>query len=110
MTTCIRLESPNSDPKIGGCLVSFTPTLQKVVSWQSGAPIHPAMEAAKNYTVALIEELQKIASSEAQAAIRETNWVSVTAMVRDTICDWNDALIASIWAEQDAAQAQDTSI
>lgn len=108
MTTLIRLESTPPDPKIGGCLVSFTPTLQKVISWESGAPIHPALDAAKRYVEALITDLQKTASKESQVAIRETNWVSVTAMVRDTICDWNDRLIESIWADQAAAAARAT--
>jgi hypothetical protein len=102
MCTLQRLESSNSDPKSGGCLLVFTPTLSKVIAWQNGAPID-AFAAAKQFTASVIDDLQKLASEEGDAAIRDTNWPSVAAGLQTVIREWNDRLRDALYAQGEIA-------
>lgn len=101
MTTLIRLESPDSRPQIGGALITFDNSLSRIVSWEQDCPIRPTLDAAKIFCVHLIEDLQKAASKDlqAEAAIRDTNWVSITAALQTIISEWNERLVESMRAD-----------
>jgi hypothetical protein len=102
-TNLIRLES--DDPHAAGVLIRFDSGLpDKVVQWQTkpGELISPALDAAKQYTAAVIEDLVK---ENREADVRHTNWVSVAAAMHRIIRDFNGAL-HELQRERDAATLQ----
>lgn len=89
-TNLIRLES--DDPCTAGVLVRFDSGLpDKVVQWQTtpGRLISPALDAAKQYTVAIVDALIKEGRED---DLRNTNWVSVVAAMHKCIRDFNGSL------------------
>lgn len=86
-TNLIRLES--DDPHIAGVLVTFDSGVKKTVVWQAAQVISPALDAAKQYTAELLDQLMK---ENREAEIRNTNWVSVTAAMHKCIRDFSGKL------------------
>ena len=83
-TNLAPLES--DDPTVAGFVVSFDTGVAKAVVWRSDKVISPALDAAKQYTANVLEQLM---SEGREAEIRDTNWVSVTAAARKLIRDFN---------------------
>jgi len=104
MSTSLQpLES--DDPHVAGVLIQFDSGLPgKVVHWRSkgGEIISPALEAAKEYTAAVLDSLMK---ENREADIRNTNWVSVAAAMHKLIRDFNGTL-RDARRERDAATLQ----
>jgi hypothetical protein len=88
-TNLIRLES--DDPHTAGVLIRFDSGAAKTVSWRADQVISPALDAAKEYTAAVIDALVK---ENREADVRNTNWVSVTAAMHKCIRDFNGKLHA----------------
>lgn len=86
-TNLIRLES--DDPRTAGVLVRFDSGIAKTVCWSAESVISPALDAAKEYTAALIDQLMREGHEQ---EIRHTNWVSVTAAMHKCIRDFNGKL------------------
>ncbi len=85
-----RLEG--NSPDIGGILFVFGTNLAKVASWQSAAPVDP-VEMAKHCTAQVLDSLMKMPTNpEAEAAIRNTNWVSAVSGCHKHVSDWNARL------------------
>ncbi len=100
-TNLIRLES--DDPQLAGVLVRFDSQLpDKVVQWHAAEVISPALDAAKQYTAALIESLVK---DGREADVRHTNWVSVAAAMHRIIREFNGRL-HELQKERNAATLQ----
>lgn len=90
MSTNLRpLEAVDGSPFVGGFVISFDSGLAKSVVWQSEKIISPALDAAKQYTANVIDELVK---ANREADVRHTNWVSVTAAVHKLVRDFNGRL------------------
>jgi hypothetical protein len=96
-----RLEG--NQPEIGGILFVFSNDLAKAAHWQSPAPVDP-LEMAKVCTAQVLDSLMKTATPSAEAAIRDTNWVSAVAGCQKHISDWNARLRQAI---SDRLQAVD---
>ncbi len=88
-----RLEG--NQPQIGGILFVFGPNLSKSAQWESAAPVD-ALELAKHCTAQVLDSLMKTASPAAEAAIRNTNWVSAVAGCQKHVSDWNTRLRAHL--------------
>jgi hypothetical protein len=86
-TNLIRLES--DDPHVAGVLIRFDSGAAKTVSWRADKVISPALDAAKEYTAAVIDALVK---ENREADVRNTNWVSVAAAMHKCIRDFNGKL------------------
>ena len=85
-----RLEG--NSPDIGGILFIFSTNLAKVASWQSSAPVDP-LEMAKTCTAQVLDSLMKMPTNpEAEAAIRNPNWVSAVSGCHKHVSDWNAKL------------------
>lgn len=84
-----RLEG--NGPETGGILFVFSTNLAKAASWQSAAPVDP-LEMAKACVAQVLDSLMKTASPEAEAAIRNTNWVSAVSGCHKHVSDWNAKL------------------
>ena len=90
MSTNLRpLEAVDGNPFVGGFVISFDSGKAKSVVWQSEKIISPALDAAKQYTANVLEELAK---ENREADVRNTNWVSVTAAVHKLVRDFNGRL------------------
>lgn len=96
-----RLES--NQPEIGGILFVFSNDLAKAAHWQSSAPVDP-LEMAKACTAQVLDSLMKTAGPAAEAALRDTNWVSAVAGCQKHVSDWNARLRQAI---SDRLQAVD---
>lgn len=92
-TNLQRLES--DDPHVGGALVTFDNGTRKTIRWQAKAPIVPTLGAAKQYTIQLVQQLL---DEQKEAAVRNTNWTSVTAAMQRIISDFNDKLRMKLYA------------
>lgn len=92
-TNLQRLES--DDPHVGGALVTFDNGTRKTIRWQAKTPIVPTLDAAKQYTTAIVQQLLE---ENREIAIRNTNWASVTAAMQRIISDYNDKLRAKLYA------------
>lgn len=93
MTTVQRLESKSDDATHGGLWIRFDTGRNKLVQWHSDAPIQPTRDAAKEWTVKLIDALIR---DNANVEVRETNWVSVMAAVEAVVCEFNSRLVGSL--------------
>jgi hypothetical protein len=89
-TSLIRAESPDGEPEVGGFYVFFPSGATKQIAWRQPQPIMPTLDAAKEFTAKLIEQLQRDGSAEAISDFDKTNWASVVAAVQRVILDWND--------------------
>ena len=87
------VESNQDD--IGGFIVEFSNNLRKQVVWRTGAPILPALEAAKQYAAALAEGM---IADRMMPEVNATNWVSTVAAIQKIILDWNDKLTQRLYA------------
>ena len=83
-TTLQRLDSPDS--LIGGFRITFPSGKAKDVHWRSEVPIHPTLEAAKQYAAATIQALLDARQTD---DLERTNWVSVTAAIHRIIKEFN---------------------
>lgn len=103
-TRLIRLEAADGNPYVGGIAVEFDSGVAKRIQWQCkpGELISPALDAAKEYTAALLQELMREGREQ---ELRDTNWVSVTAAVHKCIRDFNGKL-HQLQSEQNAAPVQ----
>ena len=93
MADIYRLEG--NQPQTGGILFVFGPNLAKSAQWESARPVD-ALELAKSCTAQVLDALMKTASPAAEAAIRDTNWVSAVAGCQKHISDWNAQLRAHL--------------
>lgn len=57
------------------------------VHWDSGAPIYPTLDAAKEYAAKV---LQTLLDTGRQDDAERTNWASVTAAIQRIVSDFND--------------------
>ena len=99
-TNLIRLES--DDPHVAGVLIRFDSGTAKTVVWSANQVISPALDAAKEYTAAVIDALVK---ENREADVRDTNWVSVAAAMHRIIRDFNSK-IHELEGQRDAAALQ----
>ena len=93
MADIYRLEG--NQPQTGGILFVFGPNLAKSAQWESAAPVD-ALELAKSCTAQVLDSLMKTPGTEAETAIRDTNWVSAVAGCQKHISDWNAHLRAHL--------------
>lgn len=91
MTSVIRLESKNQQHTVGGFLITLPSERRLVVQWEQECPIQPERDAAKQYVARVMDGLIRDGVS-GERDLRDTNWVSVTAMVERVIREWNDAI------------------
>lgn len=91
----IPTESATNDPKVGGFIAKFESGVMKSITWRTGAPIEPTVDAAKKYAVTLVDDLLKHGH---HAEVRDTNWTSAVAGIQKIIGDWNAALRQSLYA------------
>lgn len=86
----LRLEEPDR-PECGGFLLFLPSGATKTVSWRSSACITPTLEAAKDYTSRVANDIiqQHGVSHE---DVQKVNWTSVCAAVQRIILDFNDRL------------------
>lgn len=85
----------SDDPQVGGALVTFDNGTRKLISWRAGSPIAPTLDAAKQYTVEIVQQLL---DENREIAVRDTNWSSVTAAMQRIISDFNDKLRVKLYA------------
>lgn len=88
-----RLEG--NEPETGGILFVFGTNLRKSAQWRSAAPVDP-IELAKSCTAQVLDALMHTPGPEAEAAIRDTNWVSAVAGCAHHIRQWNEKLRAHL--------------
>lgn len=79
-----RLES--DDPLTAGFVITFDSGVAKQVAWTAKTVISPALDAAKEYTAAIVDALVK---DNREAEVRDTNWVSVCAAIHKIVRDFN---------------------
>lgn len=95
-TSLIELEGDEVEQ--GGFLIFLPSGATKVVAWRSTKPITPTLDAAKDYTSKVIEDLMK-AGGISNPDIQKTNWVSVCAAVQRIILDFNGKVTSAINAK-----------
>lgn len=83
-TTLQRLES--DDKRHGGVVLTFPSGAAKSVTWSTGEPIHPPLDAAKGYAAQVLDALMR--EGRIDDADR-TNWASVVAAMVRLIEDFN---------------------
>jgi hypothetical protein len=91
-TALIRLEGDKVEQ--GGFLLFLPSGLTKQVAWHSPKPITPTLDAAKEYTGRVIEDLLKQGNDDDD--VRRTNWTSVCAAVQRIVLDFNDRVSKAI--------------
>jgi hypothetical protein len=79
-------EAVNDDPTVGGFIVIFDSGITKSIAWRQFEPIDATLDAAKAFTVKLIESL---IADRCMDEVEGTNWASATAAVQKIIVDWN---------------------
>jgi hypothetical protein len=84
------------DAEVGGFYAFFPSGATKVVSWRQLQAITPTLDAAKQFTVKVVEQLQR---DQLNDDINGTNWASFVAAVQRVILDWNDKLAERIGAK-----------
>ena len=80
---------------VGGFIVEFSNNRRKQFVWRTGAPILPALDAAKQYAETLINGL---VADGMMSEVHATNWVSAIAAIQKIILDWNDKLTQRLYA------------
>lgn len=95
-TSLIELES--DEPEVGGFLVFLPSGNTKQVVWRTARPITPTLDAAKDYTSKVVEDLER-KHGIGCVDIQRTNWTSVCAAVQRVIMDFNSKLSAAINAK-----------
>lgn len=90
-TALIRMEGDRVEH--GGFLVFLPSGATKQVAWHSPKPITPTLDAAKEYTGRVIQQLEEKGMHD---DIQKTNWVSVCAAVQRVILDFNDQVTKAI--------------
>lgn len=93
-TSVILAES--DDPQVGGFLCFFPSGATKQVGWRQLQAITPTLDAAKQFTIKVVEQLQK---DGLHGDINGTNWASFVACVQRCILDFNDKLAERIGAK-----------
>lgn len=96
-TSVIAAEA--DDAEVGGFYAFFPSGVTKVISWRQLQAITPTLDAAKQFTIKVVEQLQR---DGADADISGTNWASFVAAVQRVILDWNDKLAERIGAKMAA--------
>jgi hypothetical protein len=85
-----RLESANSNPLIGGVLITWPDHRGIEIAWQSdGRLILPTLDAAKRYAAETIAELQRTGR---QDLIDATSWASLVAALQRHIDAFNTGI------------------
>lgn len=95
MTTSLQRIEGN-DYRIGGFHIRYPSGYAKTLYWNTGAPILPTIDAAKQYASTALQDL--IETQRVDDADR-TNWASVTAAIQRIISDFNDILTKRIHAD-----------
>lgn len=98
MAKLFTAESAITDPLIGGFIVEFPSGARKSVSWRQSAPIAETLEAAKAFTVQLV---QHCLDSKLTDDLERTNIPSLVAGVQKIIMDWNEKRRAALYAERE---------
>lgn len=93
-TSLIAAES--DDAEVGGLFIFFPSGVTKTVSWRQVSAITPTMDAAKQFTIKIVEQLQMDGNED---DVNVTNWASVVAAVQRIILDWNDKLAERVGAK-----------
>lgn len=101
-TSVIAAEAVDGSPEVGGFVVFLPSGATKVVGWRQASPITPTHEAAKDFTVEVVQQLLDANTEQARADIDATNWTSVVAAVQRIILDWNDGIQRRIGAKMAA--------
>jgi hypothetical protein len=93
-TALVELEGVDR-PEVGGFMVFLPSGDTKVVTWTSTTQITPTLEAAKDYSAALVKQIDK-RGDMTHPDIQKTNWTSVLAAVQRVIIDFNSKLSKAI--------------
>lgn len=93
---CGLIELEGDKVEHGGFLIFLPSGRTKVISWSSPKPITPTIDAAKEYTAKVIEQLLAENSAQGQSDFDGTNWVSVVAAVQRILLDFNDKVTKAI--------------
>lgn len=85
--TQLRALTYDKDPKVGGFLATFPSGLQKEVLWKSTVPAPDALQAAKEFTAGLLDQLMQEGKHD---DANRTNWPSLVAAVQRIVLDFNE--------------------
>ncbi len=96
-TSLIELEGDKLEH--GGFLIFLPSGRTKAVAWNTPKPITPTIDACKDYTAKLIQQLIDGDTQEDRFDFDRVNWTSVAAAVQRIIMDFNDKLMAAINAK-----------
>jgi hypothetical protein len=91
-TTIVAAEAVNGEPEVGGVVFFLPSGKTKVLGWRQPRPIAPPLDAAKEFTAKVVQQLLDEDSPESRADVNGTNWTSVVAAVQRIILDWNDGI------------------
>lgn len=91
MTTVQRMESDS--PYVAGALLTFPSGAAKIIQWASDKPLYPTKDAAKEYCIAVLDQLMK---EKLMDDAERTNWPSCVAAVQKVITDFNEKLLVVI--------------
>lgn len=91
-TSLIAAEAVDGSPEVGGFVIFFPSGATKVVGWRQASPITPTLDAAKEFTAKVLQQLLDADDEQARADFNATNWTSVAAAVQRIILDWNDGI------------------
>lgn len=95
----------NDDPLIGGFLVTWPSGNEKTVVWRQPAVVSPALDGAKRFVAALIEQMLNapgVTNDDRRIAlddIERTNIPSLVASVWKIVRDWNRKRADALYAE-----------
>lgn len=92
-TSLIALEGDETE--VGGFAIFFPSGRTKLIHWHSLKPITPTLEAAKDYTAKVLEQLLK-GDDIGLKDMERTNWVSVAAAIQRIILDFNGKVTTAI--------------
>ena len=93
-TSLIELEGDKIEQ--GGFLIFLPSGRTKVIAWTTAKPITPTIDACKDYTAKVLQQLIDGDTSEDRFDFDRVNWTSVAAAVQRIIMDFNDKLMAAI--------------
>jgi hypothetical protein len=85
--TTLRALTCDTDPKVGGFLAVFPSGLKKEVIWKSTVPAPDALQAAKEFTAGLLDQLMQEGKHD---DANRTNWPSLVAAIQRIVLEFNE--------------------
>lgn len=93
-----ELTPQSGNSYLSGFIVRLSDGSYRQVAWQTGAPINPTLDAAKEYAAKL---LQSLLNEGMCVEVRDTNWASVAAAIHRIVEDFNSKLRERLLASCD---------